>query len=156
MFLGPFYQFFTDKFRAIACWEWRVVEGYGRLRSSQIAQQAAVAWSRISMVVCSLQELVVPLIDLVGVDVNVMSQFDQGLFAFDRGNNRCRLEGRRWFRRGRVVMVISSLIAILPLLRGKITLLLCRTFIFQVGDGHGGRETFETQQLVADQEGLAR
>ena len=41
MFLGPFCQLSTDVFRAIACWERRAAEGYGRLRSPQIAQRAA-------------------------------------------------------------------------------------------------------------------
>ena len=35
----------------------------------------------------TLQELVAPLLDLVGVDVEVLSQFDQGLPALDRGNS---------------------------------------------------------------------
>ena len=46
MFLGLFCQLSTDVFRAIACWERRAAEGYGRLRSPQIAQRAAITGLR--------------------------------------------------------------------------------------------------------------
>ena len=45
----------------------------------------------------------------IGVHVEILRQLDQRLLALDRGCRHLRLEGRVWFRRGRLPMVFSSL-----------------------------------------------
>ncbi len=76
----------------------------------------------------TLQQLVSPLLDLVRVNVEILRQLDQGFLALDRSHRDFRLEAGLWFRRGRLVMIFSSLAAIMPPLRGKSTYPDCSDF----------------------------
>jgi hypothetical protein len=51
MLLNPNQQLATDLFRAVACWERRGVDGYGRLGGLQNCQQAAITGFWVSMMV---------------------------------------------------------------------------------------------------------
>jgi hypothetical protein len=44
---------------------------------------------------CPLKQLRFPLRDLIGMNIKSLSNFDQGLVAFDRGDGNLRFEGRR-------------------------------------------------------------
>ena len=76
----------------------------------------------------TFEQLVTPLLDLVGVNIKVLRQFDQGLFTFDRGNSHFRLECRavvpaRSSRHGHLLAR-----SIMLLLRGKSTYPTCSVF----------------------------
>ncbi len=80
----------------------------------------------------TFQELGAPLRDLVGVNVELLSQFGQrsGAYAAPLGPRSpslsplmaaratFALKAGLWFRRGRLVIVISSLFGIMPMSRG--------------------------------------
>lgn len=59
----------------------------------------------------TLKQLVMPLLDLVRVNIKILRQFDHRLFTHDCGNYHFCLTDGLWFRRGRFVMIFSALAA---------------------------------------------
>src|SRR5436305_14271963 len=52
-----------------------------------------------------VEELGLPLGDLVGMDIEVLGQLGQGLVAFTAARATLALKAGEWFRRGRLLMV---------------------------------------------------
>ena len=58
---------------------------------------------------CPVEQLPLPLGDLVGMNVELLSQLGQRLVASDGRQSHLRFEGGVWFRRGRLVIVSPGL-----------------------------------------------
>jgi hypothetical protein len=81
----------------------------------------------------ALKKLITPLLDLVGMEVEILRQLDQGLLALDRGHRHFRLECRAVIQAWSSYKGILLARSIMLLLRGKSTYPGCSDFRNHLG-----------------------
>ncbi len=77
---------------------------------------------------CPFKPLVTALLHLVRMNITCLGQFDQGPLRLIASTATVALKAGLWFRRDLLLIVFSSLAAIMPPLRGKSTYPPCSDF----------------------------